>query len=243
LVQTYPPPLLDPAAVNATFRADVETFGCSLPASRKMEILEKFSCLRGVTGTPDLKNPEIEVVILADYSAHIQYGDLSKVNKRVRKAERKRRRIAEAEARAKAKAAAENGGDGAGEGAGDNNGDGQSAGAAAATSTSTSTSTSTTTTPAAATPATPAEFEPHNVFIGRVVARGDYSHWKKYSLSTRPFRGTTSMAPEFALLMAHQGLVGPGSFVLDPFVATGSILVSCASLGAIVVGADRDPKR
>ena len=48
------------------------------------------------------------------------------------------------------------------------------------------------------------------------------------------------MDTEMAFLMANQGLVRKGSFVLDPYAGTGSILIAAAVFGAQVTGADID---
>ena len=50
------------------------------------------------------------------------------------------------------------------------------------------------------------------------------------------------MDAHLSFLMANQGLIKKGSLVWDPFVGTGSILVSCAHFGAHVVGSDIDPR-
>lgn len=48
------------------------------------------------------------------------------------------------------------------------------------------------------------------------------------------------MDPQLALLMANQALVQEGDVVLDPFVGSGSLLVSAAQFGGFVVGGDID---
>lgn len=60
------------------------------------------------------------------------------------------------------------------------------------------------------------------------------------SLKTRKFIGNTSMDTQLSLLMANQALIQPGDLVFDPFVGTGSLLVSAAKFGAYVLGADID---
>ena len=40
--------------------------------------------------------------------------------------------------------------------------------------------------------------------------------------------------------MCNQGMVGPGSLVLDPFVGTGGLLIPPASQGSTVFGSDLD---
>lgn len=48
------------------------------------------------------------------------------------------------------------------------------------------------------------------------------------------------MDPQLSVLMANQALVRPGHLVLDPFVGSGSLLVSAAKFGAYVMGSDID---
>lgn len=83
---------------------------------------------------------------------------------------------------------------------------------------------------------------PTRYYFGREVAAGDRSAIAAYKLSNRRYLGTTSMESEMALLMARLGRVRRGSFVYDPFVGTGSVLVAAAHLGAVTVGADIDPR-
>lgn len=60
------------------------------------------------------------------------------------------------------------------------------------------------------------------------------------SLKTRKFIGNTSMDAQLSLLMANQALIQSGDLVFDPFVGTGSLLVSAAKFGGYVLGADID---
>jgi len=62
----------------------------------------------------------------------------------------------------------------------------------------------------------------------------------QYSLKRRPFLGPTSMDAELSFIMTNLGQVRKSSVVLDPFVGTGSILLSCALRGAYCVGTDID---
>lgn len=48
------------------------------------------------------------------------------------------------------------------------------------------------------------------------------------------------MDAQLSLLMANQALVKDSDFVFDPFVGTGSLLVSAAKFGGFVLGADID---
>ncbi|KAK3260705.1 hypothetical protein CYMTET_30355 [Cymbomonas tetramitiformis] len=74
-------------------------------------------------------------------------------------------------------------------------------------------------------------------YFGREVAVCDRSVIPKYNLSQRDFIGSTSMDPELSFMMCNMTGVEKGSLVLDPFVGTGSILVSASHKGAYVIGA------
>eukprot|EP00794_Sanderia_malayensis_P011859 gene11859-13092_t len=78
------------------------------------------------------------------------------------------------------------------------------------------------------------------IYFGRLIGNGQRDLIHKYSLKTRYFIGNTSMDPQLSFLMANQGQVKKGSFVFDPFVGTGSILVCCAHFGAYTAGSDID---
>jgi len=94
------------------------------------------------------------------------------------------------------------------------------------------------------------------VFFGREVTETARHLKDKYTLKKRKYLGTTSMESEVSFFSANMGLVcfthratyfsdaidqvKPGSLVIDPFVGTGSLLVSAAHFGAWVVGADLD---
>ncbi|XP_068737691.1 tRNA (guanine(10)-N2)-methyltransferase homolog isoform X1 [Montipora capricornis] len=81
---------------------------------------------------------------------------------------------------------------------------------------------------------------PKQMFFGRLIGHGQRHLLKKYSLKMRHFIGNTSMDPQLSFLMANQGQIFPGSFVFDPFVGTGSILLSCSHFGSFVMGSDID---
>jgi tRNA (guanine10-N2)-methyltransferase len=80
------------------------------------------------------------------------------------------------------------------------------------------------------------------VHVARWLADGGQAlQIHRYHLQRRPFIGTTSMDAELSFLMANVARVGPGQVVLDPYVGTGSILVSCAVAGATqLLGSDLD---
>ncbi|KAJ3018266.1 hypothetical protein HKX48_002997 [Thoreauomyces humboldtii] len=84
---------------------------------------------------------------------------------------------------------------------------------------------------------------PFRVMFGVRAGKGDRSLITKYDLKKRKYLGTTSMDAELSLVMANQALAGPGSFVLDPFVGTGSFLVTCAHYGSYTLGADIDGRQ
>ncbi|KAI8927475.1 S-adenosyl-L-methionine-dependent methyltransferase [Entophlyctis helioformis] len=85
--------------------------------------------------------------------------------------------------------------------------------------------------------------QPLQRFFGRWIAKGNRGIVTQYDLKKRGYLGTTSMDAELSLVMANQALVGPGSLVLDPFVGTGSFLVSCAHFGAYTMGSDIDGRQ
>ncbi|XP_039960648.1 tRNA (guanine(10)-N2)-methyltransferase homolog [Bactrocera tryoni] len=82
--------------------------------------------------------------------------------------------------------------------------------------------------------------EPDDILFGRLVANGQRDLIKELSLKKRKFIGNTSMDAQLSLLMVNQALVNNGDLVLDPFVGTGSLLVSAAKFGGYVLGADID---
>lgn len=82
--------------------------------------------------------------------------------------------------------------------------------------------------------------EPEDFIFGRLVANGQRHLIKVFSLKKRKFIGNTSMDAQLSLLMANQALVQRGDLVFDPFVGTGSLLVSAAKFGGYVMGADID---
>ncbi|KAI5184545.1 tRNA (guanine10-N2)-methyltransferase [Nematocida homosporus] len=65
----------------------------------------------------------------------------------------------------------------------------------------------------------------------------------QYSLKNRAFIGTTAMDNEISFILANLAQVIPQSIVLDCFAGTGSLLLPCAILGALVVGLDSNPKQ
>jgi tRNA (guanine10-N2)-methyltransferase len=81
---------------------------------------------------------------------------------------------------------------------------------------------------------------PLAAYFGRVLWSRDKNSMEQYDLKKRAYLGPTSMDAELSFVMANLGQVQKGTVVLDPFVGTGSILVSCALRGAYCVGTDID---
>jgi tRNA (guanine10-N2)-methyltransferase len=83
---------------------------------------------------------------------------------------------------------------------------------------------------------------PYRMVVARELqeASGGRSGLHAFSLKDRRYLGPTSMDHELSCIMCNHGHVRPGSFVLDPFAGTGSILVAAASYGARVLGCDID---
>jgi tRNA (guanine10-N2)-methyltransferase len=84
---------------------------------------------------------------------------------------------------------------------------------------------------------------PSMLYFGVLLAYGNRSVVAQYDLKKRNYLGTTSMDAELSLIMANQALAQPGSLILDPFVGTGSFLVSCSHFGAFTLGADIDGRQ
>ena len=89
-------------------------------------------------------------------------------------------------------------------------------------------------------PQAPDEEKPLKVWLVRQLSLAARPLVDQYTLKRRSYLGTTSMESEISFFTANQALVKPGSIVMDPFVGTGSLLVTCAALGAYVIGADID---
>ena len=82
--------------------------------------------------------------------------------------------------------------------------------------------------------------KPNRIYIGSLIAEGQRKLLTHYSLDKRYYIGNTSMDPEICFLMGNLAKVKPGDLVIDPFVGTGSVLISCAHLGAYIMGTDID---
>eukprot|EP00554_Chaetoceros_debilis_P002403 CAMPEP_0194084864 /NCGR_PEP_ID=MMETSP0149-20130528/15096_1 /TAXON_ID=122233 /ORGANISM="Chaetoceros debilis, Strain MM31A-1" /LENGTH=539 /DNA_ID=CAMNT_0038767621 /DNA_START=114 /DNA_END=1730 /DNA_ORIENTATION=- len=85
---------------------------------------------------------------------------------------------------------------------------------------------------------------PLGVYFGRIL--GGRRDWRgqnrlgKFNLKRRSYLGPTSMDAELSLIMTNLGRVQKGSFCFDPFVGTGSILLTCGLRGAYCSGTDID---
>ncbi|KAI9501122.1 hypothetical protein GGI25_005636 [Coemansia spiralis] len=88
----------------------------------------------------------------------------------------------------------------------------------------------------------PAE-KPKHIWFGRVVGRGSRDLVDKFDVKKRKYLGNTTMDAELSLVMANQALACPGSLVYDPFVGTGSFLLTCSYFGAYSMGSDIDGRQ
>eukprot|EP01080_Neovahlkampfia_damariscottae_P000730 gene730-8982_t len=77
-------------------------------------------------------------------------------------------------------------------------------------------------------------------FTRRIPGESGRGLLTKYTLKKRKYIGTTSMNETLSFLCANQALATPNSLIMDPFVGTGSILISCMHFGSHVIGTDLD---
>lgn len=84
--------------------------------------------------------------------------------------------------------------------------------------------------------------EPFQLYFGRWICDSGRHLLYQFSLQERKFISNTSMDPTLSFVMANIGRVDEGDFVFDPFVGSGSIIVSAAKFGALVAGSDIDYK-
>ena len=82
-------------------------------------------------------------------------------------------------------------------------------------------------------------------YFGRVLGssslgRNWRSNLEQYSLKKRSYLGPTSMDSELSLIMTNLAQVQKGTIAFDPFVGTGSILLTAALRGAYAFGTDID---
>ncbi|KAJ3416870.1 hypothetical protein HDV05_008455 [Chytridiales sp. JEL 0842] len=89
----------------------------------------------------------------------------------------------------------------------------------------------------------PSPEKPERLFFGVFLGAANRSVISQYDLKKRAYLGTTSMDAELSLVMSNLALVGEGSLVYDPFVGTGSFLVTSAHYGAFTMGSDIDGRQ
>ena len=81
------------------------------------------------------------------------------------------------------------------------------------------------------------------VFMGRLVGVGRRDLIEKYSLKKRKYVGTTSMESEISLVSANMVQAREGMLILDPFMGTGSFLLTCSEFGAYTMGSELDGRK
>lgn len=81
---------------------------------------------------------------------------------------------------------------------------------------------------------------PHALYFGRFIAKSGRDIVNVFDLKKRSYISTTSMDAELALVAANLVHAAPGKILYDPFVGTGSFVVSGAHFGAYVLGSDID---
>ncbi|RKP39330.1 S-adenosyl-L-methionine-dependent methyltransferase [Dimargaris cristalligena] len=84
---------------------------------------------------------------------------------------------------------------------------------------------------------------PNEIHFGRLIAYSNRDVVQTYNLKKREYLGNTSMDAELSLVMANQALARPGTITYDPFVGTGSFLLTCAHFGAFTMGSDIDGRQ
>lgn len=84
--------------------------------------------------------------------------------------------------------------------------------------------------------------KPSRLFFGRVIGKGMNEVLDLYNLKKRLFLGPTSTESELSFLMANQSLAQKGKLILDPFVGTGSLLISCTHFESVCMGSDIDTR-
>ncbi|KAJ2649060.1 hypothetical protein IWW40_003471 [Coemansia sp. RSA 1250] len=84
---------------------------------------------------------------------------------------------------------------------------------------------------------------PAMIWFGRLVGQGSRELIDKFDVKKRRYLGNTTMDAELSLVMANQALARPGTLVYDPFVGTGSFLLTCSHFGACSMGSDIDGRQ
>lgn len=85
---------------------------------------------------------------------------------------------------------------------------------------------------------------PIRYYFGRQIASSVTQAGRQrlpvYDLKKRRYLGPTSMDPELSFIMCALGGVRKSSLVFDPFIGTGSVMITAADLGAYTLGMDID---
>lgn len=81
---------------------------------------------------------------------------------------------------------------------------------------------------------------PIQIIFGKWICDSNRKMVSKFSLKKRKFISNTSMDAELSLVMSNVAKVTNGDIVYDPFVGSGSLLVSSAYHGGYVCGTDID---
>ena len=81
---------------------------------------------------------------------------------------------------------------------------------------------------------------PYEIHFGKWIADGGRTDSSRFALKHRKFIANTSMEHNLAFLMANMAKLDDGDLVYDPFVGSGSLLVSAAYFGAYCFGTDID---
>jgi len=78
-----------------------------------------------------------------------------------------------------------------------------------------------------------------SVYFAEEISKGIRSKLlNKYSLSKRSYLENTTLDPETAFYLSNLAKIKPGDVVYDPFMGSGSTLISAAQFGALVIGSD-----
>ena len=84
---------------------------------------------------------------------------------------------------------------------------------------------------------------PEEWYYARLLTAGGRSAIDLFDLKKRNYIGITSMDAELSLYMSNMGQLRQGYLVLDPFMGTGSFLVTAAHFGAFTIGSDIDGRQ
>ncbi|KAJ3335754.1 hypothetical protein HDU93_004540 [Gonapodya sp. JEL0774] len=82
-----------------------------------------------------------------------------------------------------------------------------------------------------------------HVYVGRLIGSSSRHLTSKFDLKKRGYLGITTMDAELSLIMANLALARPGALMIDPFVGTGSFLLTCSHFGAFTIGSDIDGRQ